>query len=75
MVNSKEEQQQENRIEFYNLLRELTALLKSLGPAKAKRAMDIVMQLKNETRFMFITIQREAPVPDDLSSLFNDEEN
>lgn len=71
-MTSKQEQDQQARIEFYNLLRELRALLAGLGPHKAKRAMDIVMQLKNETRFMFLTIIREKPVPDDISSLFDD---
>lgn len=71
---SKEQVQEQNRADFWSKIQELRELLDGLGPAKAKRCMDLIMELKNQPRFMFLTIVREQ-IPNDISSLIDEEIN
>lgn len=63
-----ENELQRDRAEFYRHLTELTTLVEELGTSKAKRVMEIVMALKNNPKFILLTITYEA-TPNDLSSL------
>ncbi len=66
------EQLEQNRADFYALVRELQDLVSDcLHPTEAKRAMEIVMEMKNDPRFMLLTIVRET-IPTDLSTLFDE---